>query len=66
MRLDVGVFRVKEPRGAIPGQVLDLIHVLAAAVVTSSGVPFCIFVCQSASDGLHDRRAGVVLAGDQL
>ena len=52
--------------GPIAGQVFDHVDILAAAVVAPAGIALGIFVGQHAADGLHDRRAGVVFAGDHF
>src|SRR6476646_1869085 len=65
MRLDVGVLGVEEFLGALPGEVLDDIGKLAAAVVTLAGITFGILVREHAAGGFEDRLGGEVLAGDQ-
>src|SRR5690606_27722146 len=66
MGLDVGVVGAEELPGAVDGQLLRHVDVLAAAVVALAGVPLGVLVGELAALGLHDPRAGVVLAGDQL
>ena len=66
MRLDVGVLGPEELLRAVDGELLDHVDVLAAAVVAPAGVALGVLVGQHAADGLHHRRAGVVLAGDHL
>ena len=56
----------KEPLHALARQLFDHVHELAAAVVSPARVALGVFVRQHAADGLHHRRAGVILAGDHL
>ncbi|MNE43560.1 hypothetical protein D3C80_1377410 [compost metagenome] len=66
VRLDVGVVGAEQLLGAVDGQLLDDVDVLAAAVVALVRVAFGVLVGQHAALGFHHRRAGVVLRGDQL
>jgi hypothetical protein len=66
VRLNVGVIGTEQQLGAIDRQLLDLIHMLAATVVTLAGIALGILVGQAAALSLHDALAGVVLGGDQL
>ncbi|MNR44209.1 hypothetical protein D3C85_1629200 [compost metagenome] len=52
--------------GAVDGQLLGDIDVLAAAVVALAGIALGVLVGQLAALRLHHARAGVVLGGDQL
>ena len=66
MGLHIGVLRAKELDGPLNGQVLDLVHILAAAVVSGTGIAFSIFIGQMAAHGLHHRGRHKVLGSDQL
>ena len=66
MRLHVGVIGAEQLLGAVDGQLLDLVDVFAATVVTLARITFGIFVGQAAALSLHHALAGVVLRGDQL
>ena len=66
VRLDVGVVGAAQLLGAVDGQLLDDIDVLAAAVVALVRITFGVLVGQHRTLGFHHRRAGVVLGGDQL
>ena len=66
MRLDVGVLGAEQRLGAVDGQRLDDVHVLAAAVVALAGVAFGVFVREDRAGGLENRRADEVLRGDQF
>ena len=66
VRLDVGMIGAEEPRHAVDGQVLDLVDVVAAAVIARAGVALGIFVRQVAAHGLHHGRAREILGRDQL
>ncbi|MNN47594.1 hypothetical protein D3C81_1620220 [compost metagenome] len=66
VRLDVGVVGAEQLFGAVDGDLLDLVDVLAAAVVALARIALGVLVGQPAALGLHDTLAGVVLRGDQL
>src|SRR5690606_25377714 len=50
----------------VNGQLLDNIHVLAAAVIALAGIAFGVFVGQLRTLRFHHGRAGVVFRSDQL
>ena len=66
MRLHIGVLRAEELAGALAGNLLHDVHVLAAAVIALAGVALGVFVGEMAADSLHDGRGGKVLAGYEL
>src|SRR5690606_36191107 len=66
MGLHVGVVGPEQRLGAVDGQLLGHVHVLAATVVALVRVALGVLVGQLAALGFHHQRAGVVLAGDQL
>ena len=66
MRLDVGVVGAEQFLGAVDGQLLDHVDVLATAVVALARIAFGVLVGEHRTLGFHHRRAGVVLRGDQL
>jgi hypothetical protein len=66
VRLDVGVTGAEQLAGAVDGQLLDHVDVLAATVVALAWVAFGVLVGQLAALGLHHLGAGVVFRGDQL
>ena len=66
MGLDVGVVGAEEFLGALDGEALDDVDMLAAAVPAASGVPLGILVGEAGTLGLHDRLAGEVFRRDQL
>ena len=66
MRLDVGVFRAEELLGAVDGELLDDIDVLAAAVVALARVAFGILIRQHAALRFHHGLGDDVLRGDEL
>ena len=51
MGLHIGKLRAKQPAGPVDGQLLHLVHIHAAAIVTVAGIPFCIFIGQYAAHG---------------
>jgi hypothetical protein len=66
VRLHVGVLGAEELLGAIPGQVLDDVGELAAAVVALAGIALGVLVGEDAGGGFEHRFGDEVLAGDQL
>ena len=66
VRLDVCVVRAEQPRHALDRQALDLIDVLAAAVVARAGIALGVFVRQVAANSLHDGLTREILGRDQL
>ena len=64
--LDVGVLRAKEFLGALDGEILRHIHVLAAAVVALAGQALGIFVGHHGAQGFQHRLADEILRGDQF
>jgi hypothetical protein len=66
VRLDVGVVGGEEFAGALDGEPLGDVHVMAPAVVAAAGVPFGVLVREHRTLGGEDVRAGVVLRRDEL
>ena len=66
VRLHVHVGRPEELSRAVLGEGLDLVHDLAAAVVAPAGVSLGVLVGEQGPERLQDRRAGEVLARDEL
>ena len=66
MRLDVGVFGAEELAGAVDGQPLHNVHVLAAAVIALSRIAFGVFIGEDGTLRGQHGGAGVVLGGDHL
>ena len=64
--LDVGVLGAEELAGAIEGELLDDIDILAAAVPALAGVALGVFVGEAGALGLHDGAAGEVFGSDEL
>ena len=64
--LHIGMLRAKEFDGPLNGQVLDLVHILAAAIVSGAGIALGVFIGQMAAHGLHHRGGHKVLGSDQL
>ncbi len=64
--LDVGVVGAEEFLGPIDRQLLDDVHVLAAAVVALAGVAFGVLIGEHRALRLEHPGAGVVLGGDEL
>ena len=66
MGLHVGVLGAEELASPADGDVLHLVHILAAAVVTVAGITFGILVGEHAAHGGYDGGGDDVLAGNQL
>ena len=66
MRLNVHVIAAEELQGALAGQALDGVHVLAAAVVAPARIPFGVLVGKHRAQGLDHRPRSIVFGGDQL
>ena len=66
MGLHVGVVRVEQPLGAIDADVLDHVHVFAAAVIAMSGIALGVLVGEHRAHRSHDRLGHDVFRGDQL
>jgi len=64
--LDIGVLGREQLLGPVAGQVLDGVHVHAAAVVAPARVALGVLVGEVAAHGREDGQGGVVLAGDQF
>ncbi len=64
--LNIGPFRSEEFLGAFDCEVLGLVHYLATAVVTLSGISLGVFVGKARAHGAHHLVAYEVLAGNQL
>ena len=64
--LHVGVLGAEELLGALAGDVLHYVHILAAAVEALAGIALGVFVGQMAAHGLHYSGGGEILAGDKL
>ncbi len=64
--LDVGVIGAEQRLGAVDGELLDLVDVLAATVITLARITLGVLVGQAATLRLHHPLAAVVFRGDQL
>ena len=54
MGLDVRVVGAEELFGAVDGELLGDVYVLAAAVVALAGVAFGVFISEDGAEGLED------------
>ena len=66
VRLHIGMLGAEQLLGPVNGQLLDHIHVLAAAVPALLRIALGVLVGQHRALRLHDGGAGEILAGDQL
>ncbi len=66
VRLNIGVLGSEELLCPVYGELLDDINILAAAVVSRTGIALGVFIGQVASHGLHNGAAGEVFGRYQL
>ena len=66
VRLYVGILGIKQLADALDGQLLNLVHHLAAAIVALAGIALGILVRQVRAHSLHYLVAYEVLTGNQL
>ena len=64
--LDIGVLGPEDLLGAVPGQVFDDVHLVAAAVVALARVALGVLVGEVGAHGLHDGAGRVVLRRDEF
>jgi len=66
MRLHVRVLRAVQALCPVDGERLDLVDVLAAAVIAAAGIALRVFVGELRARRLQHRRAHIVFRGDEL
>ena len=68
MDVDAPQFRVESEglQGPLAAELLDLVDVDRAAVITGAGIAFRIFVVETRAEGRQARATAKVLRGDQL
>ena len=66
MRLDIGVVGVKKLFGAVAGNVFGYVHILAAAVITTSRITLGVFIGQRGAHGLQNRRRNKIFRSDEF
>jgi len=66
MRLHVGVLGSKQFFGAVDGQLLHFVGILAAAVVTLARIAFGVFVGEDGAHRFEHRFGDEIFRGDQL
>ena len=64
--LDIGIFRIVELAEAVDGDLFDLVHHLAAAIVALAGITLRVLVGADGAHGGHDLVGDVVFRSDQL
>ncbi len=64
--LDVDVLGAEELPGAVDGELLDDVHVLATAVPAAPGVALGVFIGEAGALGFHHGAGGEILRGDEL
>ena len=66
MRLNICVFRTEKLAGTLTCNLLDLVNILAAAVVALSGVALGVLVCQNAASRSKNALRNDVLRSNKL
>ena len=66
VRLDIRMLRAEELHRPVTREVLDLVDILAAAVVSRAGIALSIFICEMAAHGFHHSGRNKVLRCDKL
>src|SRR5579885_3898483 len=66
MGLNVNVLGAEEFLSSLAGKIFHCVDMLAAAVISLSGVTLRIFVGENTARGLQNRFGGEIFAGDQL
>ena len=66
VRLDIGIFRVVELAEPVDGDLLDLVHHFAAAVVALAGIALGVFVGADGAHRGHDLVGDIVLGGNEF
>ncbi len=66
MRLHIGEVAIEQALGAVDGELLDDVDILAAAVIAPAGIAFGIFVGEQRAGSIEHGLGDDVLRGDQL
>ena len=66
MGLHIGVSAVEQFFGAVNGQLLGLIYILAAAIIATARIAFGIFIGHHAALGFKHSAANNIFRRDQL
>jgi hypothetical protein len=66
MWLYVGIFAAKNLFDPVDGELFGLINYLTAAVISSAGIAFGIFIRHNIPHGHHYGIGGEIFRGDQL
>ena len=66
VRLDIGILCTKELTEAVDGQLFDLVHHFAAAIVAGVGIAFCVFVGADTAQGFQHLLAHEVFGCNQF
>ena len=66
MRLDVDVFRAEQFFRAVNRELLDHVHIFAAAIPAFFWISFSVFVRENGTLRFHDCRTDKIFAGNQL
>ncbi|MNC28141.1 hypothetical protein D3C75_763380 [compost metagenome] len=64
--LHIHVLSAEQLLGPVAGDVLHNVHMLAAAVITGTGIPFRVLVGQYAAHSLQHRSADEILRSDKF
>ena len=66
MRLNVGVFALKQFAGAIDSQLFNFVNIFATAVITLMRIAFSILVGKLGTLSFHYAAAGVIFRSDKF
>ena len=66
MRLHVGIFGAEQFAGTVNGQLLNLVHIRAAAVIAVARIALCILIGEHCAHCGHYRGADNVFTCNQL
>ena len=66
MGLHVGILRIVNLAEPVDGQLFDLVHHLATAVVTLARITFSIFVRTDGAHRFHDLVGHIILGGNEF
>ena len=66
VRLDIGVLGIIQFAETVDGELLNLVHHLAPAIIALSGIPFGVLVGADGAHGFHYLVGNIVFRGNQF
>ena len=66
VRLHIGIFGIVQGAQAVDGQLFNLVHYLAAAVIALAGVALCIFVGAYGAHGFQHFVGDIIFRGNEF